>query len=66
MKPGEKVTLPDGRTVQFLEVNITAMDDPCEGCCFEAENCTVQDPYTGPCGSGRSDGVFGIFIECKE
>lgn len=66
LNPGEKVTLPNGRTVTFIEVDITAMDDPCEGCCLQDENCTVLDDYTGPCGSGRLDGLFGIFIECKE
>lgn len=27
LMPGEKTTLPDGRTVEFMEVNIDAMDD---------------------------------------
>lgn len=63
--PGIPFTLPDGRILKFVEVDITALDDPCYGCCLSNENCTVLDPYTGPCGSGRSDGIFGIFIECK-
>ena len=39
--PGEKTTLPDGRTVEFMEVNIDAMDDVCDGCEFQYENCTA-------------------------
>ena len=65
LKPGEKTRLPDGRTIVFLEVDITAMDNPCYGCCLEHENCTNLDNYTGSCGSGRPDGKFGVFVECK-
>ena len=39
LKPGEKTTLPDGRTVKFVEVDIDAMDDDCEGCEFHNESC---------------------------
>lgn len=60
--PGEKTTLPDGRTVEFMEVNIDAMDDVCDGCEFQNENCTVLHDYIGSCGSGRPDGKFGIFV----
>ena len=63
LKIGEEVTLPDGRTVKFLECDITAMYDPCEGCAFENEFCTALNDYLGSCGSGRNDGKFGIFIE---
>lgn len=66
LNEGDKVTLPDGRVITFLEVNVCAMDDPCYGCALEHENCTYLDPITGPCGSGRPDGKFGIFIEIEE
>lgn len=60
LKPGENVTLPDGRTITFL---IT--DNPeCDGCVFFNEDCTKVE--TGHCGSGRPDGEIGIFVECKE
>lgn len=62
---GEEVELPDGRTVKFVECNIESMDDPCEGCAFEDEHCTSLNDYLGSCGSGRTDGKFGIFIECN-
>lgn len=65
LMPGEKTTLPDGRTVKFVEVDIDAMDDVCGGCAFEYENCTLKDKYVGPCGKFRTDGKFGIFVECK-
>lgn len=63
---GEEVILPDGRTVKFLECDLTAMDDPCEGCAFENEFCTPLTDYLGSCGSGRTDGKFGIFIEIQK
>lgn len=66
LNPGEKVTLPDGKTVTFLEVNIDAMNDPCEGCVLDTRECTLFDDITGPCGTGRLDGKFGIFVECKD
>ena len=66
LKNGECVSLPDGRKVKFVEVDITALDDPCYGCAFENERCTDLNDYLGSCGSGRSDGVFGIFVELKD
>ena len=66
LKPGEKKKLTDGRTITFLEVNIDAMDDPCEGCAFDNENCASWYMHTGACGTGRDDGKLGIFVECKE
>lgn len=65
IKPGECTVLPDGRKVKFVRCNIDAMDDPCEGCAFEHEMCTPLHEHIGSCGSGRSDGVFGVFVECK-
>lgn len=62
LNPGEKVTLPDGRTIAFLNVG----RPECDGCVFEFENCGLYDNETGPCGTGRSDGEIGIFVECKE
>lgn len=61
LNPGEKVTLPDGRIVTFLQTDYPE----CDGCAFEFENCGMQDNYVGPCGSGRPDGKLGIFVECK-
>lgn len=59
LKPGEKATLRDGRTVTFLHT-----DDPdCEGCVFECENCGLYGPIVEECGSGRDDGKVGIFVE---
>lgn len=43
LKPGEKVTLPDGQTVKAVEVDIESMDEPCYGCAFEFTNCTRWD-----------------------
>ena len=63
---GDKVTLPDGRVITFLEVNVSAMDDPCYGCVLAEDDCTYLDSITGPCGSGRPDGKLGIFIEIEE
>ena len=62
LKPGEKVTLPDGQTVKAVEVDICSMEEPCLGCAFEFVNCTQWDDYLGSCGSGRPDGKFIIFI----
>ena len=66
LKPGEKVTLPDGQTVKAVEVDICAMDEPCSGCAFEFVNCTQWDDYLGSCGSGRNDGKFIIFVPTKK
>jgi len=66
LNPGEKVTLPNGKTITFLETNIEAMNDPCEGCVLDGTECLLFDNITGACGTGRPDGKFGIFIECKE
>lgn len=63
LMPGEKTTLPDGRTVEFMEVNIDAMDDDCEGCEFHNESCALLHDYIGLCGIGRPDGKFGIFVK---
>lgn len=63
LNEGDKATLPDGRVITFLEVNLCAMDDPCYGCVLAEERCTELHPITGPCGSDRPDGKFGIFIE---
>ena len=41
--PGIPFTLPDGRILKFVEVDITALDDPCYGCCLSNENCTVRE-----------------------
>ena len=60
---GEELKLPDGRNIKFLECNIDAMDDPCEGCAFEHEDCISLNNHVGSCGSGRTDGKFGIFVE---
>lgn len=62
---GETTQLPDGRVLKFVGVDITALDNPCYGCALENEHCSDLDPYTGPCGSGRPDGEFGIFQEVK-
>ena len=56
LKPGEKVTLPDGQPVKAVEVDIDSMDEPWYGCAFEFTNCTRRDDYLGSCGSGRKDG----------
>jgi hypothetical protein len=60
LKPGEKTTLSDGRVVTFLITN----NPDCFGCVFCDEDCTKED--LGLCGSGRPDGNFGIFVECKK
>ena len=65
LNEGDLANLPDGRVVTFLEVDITAMDDPCYGCALAHINCTELDPITGPCGSDRPDGKFGIFVEAE-
>ena len=61
LKPGEKVTLPDGRTVKAVEVDIYSMTDICEGCEFAYEICTQFNDFLGSCGSGRPDGKFVVF-----
>ena len=65
LNEGDLATLPDGRVVTFLEVNVSAMDDPCYGCALSYHNCADLDHITGPCGSDRPDGKFGIFIETE-
>ena len=65
LNEGNRATLPDGRVVTFLEINVSAMDDPCYGCALIHDDCTALDPITGPCGSDRPDGKFGIFIETE-
>lgn len=62
LKPGEKVTLPDGRIITFLQT----CSPECDGCAFEYENCGLYESYLGPCGSGRTDGKIGIYVECKK
>lgn len=66
LNEGDRSTLPDGRVVTFLEVNVSAMDDPCYGCVLSHHDCADFDPITGPCGSDRPDGKFGIFVEIEE
>ena len=66
LKQGEKTTLPNGKTITFLEVNIEAMTDSCEGCVLDVTECLMFDDITGPCGTGRPDGKIGIFVECKD
>lgn len=66
LKNGESVVLPDGREVKFVAVDITALDDPCYGCVFTDEKCTDLNEIIGSCGSGRTDGLFGVFTELKD
>ena len=65
-KAGVPFTLPDGRTLKFVELDISALDNPCYGCVFDYNDCTPLSEYIGHCGNGRSDGLSGIFIEIKQ
>ena len=61
LKHNEKAKLPDGRIVKFVQTN----NYYCDGCVFEFEICGKYERSVGPCGSGRPDGIVGIFVECK-
>ena len=63
-EPGIPIPLPDGRVVEFMEIDIHATSTVCEGCIFENGRCTEYG--VGSCGSGRPDVKFGVFVEYKE
>ena len=59
------VTLPDGRKVAFLRVNIDSLDSICEGCIFDGNTSCMSDHHVvGTCiDHDGIEGNNGIFVE---
>ena len=57
------VTLPDGRNIVFIPVNIDSLDSVCEGCIFDSNiSCMANHYDAGTCidhdGIEGNDGIF--------